>query len=180
MKFIFIGVAVLLVILVVLKLRAKKQERTPLVTGNKIPSITLNNQFGEPVNIQELVGKKNLIIYFYPKDNTPGCTKEACTFQDNLAVFSELDAQIIGISSDSEASHLQFSKKYQLDFTLLSDVDQKAREAFGINADFLGLIPGRVTFIIDKKGEIRGSFNAPGQIDQHVNEAKRVLKEING
>ncbi len=146
--------------------------------GSKIPDFTLLNQDGKSININDLVGTKNLVIYFYPKDDTPGCTKEACSFRDQFTDFTDLGAEVIGISSDSVKKHKSFAEKHRLPYTLLSDVDKTVRKAFGVPADFLGLLPGRVTYIIDKKGVVKHLFNSQFNAEKHVSEALEILKQI--
>ncbi|MDZ7775597.1 MAG: peroxiredoxin [Bacteroidales bacterium] len=126
--------------------------------GNTIPDFTLPDQHGNPFSIAQALGKQHLVLYFYPKDNTPGCTKEACTFRDWLKEFESLDAKVIGISADSVASHQAFAKKYQLNFTLLSDSDKKVRKLLKVPSDIFGLLDGRVTYVVDKEGVIRHIF----------------------
>jgi thioredoxin-dependent peroxiredoxin len=144
--------------------------------GSEIPGFTLPDQDGKVFNIKDFIGKKNLVIYFYPKDDTPGCTKEACYFRDQYDVFKEADAMIIGISSQSVESHKKFAEKYKLDFTLLSDENNTVRKMFG--AFSLGILPGRVTYIIDKKGIVKYVFNSQTEATKHVDEALRILKEM--
>jgi peroxiredoxin Q/BCP len=146
--------------------------------GSKIPSFALLDQDGNLFDINEIVGKKNLVIYFYPKDDTPGCTKEACSFRDQFEVFRDAGAEVIGISSDSVKSHKNFALKHRLQFQLLSDVDKTVRKAFGVPTDFLGLLPGRVTYIVDKAGVVQNVFNSQFNADKHVEEALRVLKNL--
>ncbi|WP_107039456.1 peroxiredoxin [Brumimicrobium mesophilum] len=145
--------------------------------GDQCPSFTLNDQEGKTFNSSDFIGKENLVIYFYPKDETAGCTKQACSFRDAYEDFIEAGARVIGISSDSEESHKKFVEKNRLPFTLLADSDKKVRKAFGVPTNLLGLIPGRVTYVIDKKGIVQGVFNSQMKFDQHVPEA---LKIING
>ncbi|MGD0711288.1 MAG: peroxiredoxin [Bacteroidales bacterium] len=144
--------------------------------GSEIPGFTLPDQDGKVFNIKDFIGKKNLVIYFYPKDDTPGCTKEACYFRDQYDVFKEADAMIIGISSQSVESHKKFAEKYNLDFTLISDENNTVRKMFG--AFSLGILPGRVTYIIDKKGIVKYVFNSQTEATKHVDEALRILKEM--
>jgi peroxiredoxin Q/BCP len=146
--------------------------------GSRIPSFVLPNQEGKDVNIDDFVGKQNLVIYFYPKDDTPGCTAEACSFRDQFVDFKEAGAEVIGISSDSVASHRQFAAKHNLPFTLLSDEDKRVRKLFGVPGDMLGLLPGRVTYIIDKKGVVQHIFKSQLNASKHVSEAIRILKEL--
>lgn len=144
--------------------------------GSKIPDFSLPDQNGNVLHIKDVIGKKNLVIYFYPKDDTPGCTKEACYFRDQYDVFNDADAMIIGISGQSVASHKEFEKKYRLNFTLLSDEENKVRKMFG--AYSLGVLPGRVTYIVDKTGTVVYTFDSQTEATKHVDEAMRVLKEI--
>ena len=149
-----------------------------LKIGDKIPSFTLLNQEGKEVKSAELVGKANLVIYFYPKDDTPGCTKEACSFRDNFEEFTDLGAQVIGISADSPKSHTKFASKYNLPFTLLSDNKNEVRKAFGVKGSLFGLLPGRVTYIVDKRGVVQYIFDSQFNALQHVSNAKEVLKKL--
>lgn len=144
--------------------------------GDKCPEFKLKNQEGELVDISEKIGEKNLVIYFYPKDDSPGCTKQACSFRDAFEDFTEIGAEVIGISSDDEESHKKFAKKHNLPFTLLADSDKKVRKMFGVPTNLLGLIPGRVTYVVDKKGTIQGVFNSQMNFDKHVSEALNILK----
>ncbi|MGB0933950.1 MAG: peroxiredoxin [Lishizhenia sp.] len=146
--------------------------------GDKIPSFKLKNQNGTDVYSSSLVGDKNLVIYFYPKDDTPGCTKESCSFRDAYEDFLELDAEVIGISSDDETSHKKFAEKHRLPFDLLADSKKTVRKAFGVPGNLFGLIPGRVTYIIDKSGVVRSIFNSQTDPVGHISEAKKVLKSL--
>jgi thioredoxin-dependent peroxiredoxin len=147
---------------------------TGLSVGSKAPEFTLNNQDGKPVSLADFRGQKSVVVYFYPKDDTPGCTAEACSFRDQFTEFSDAGAEVIGISSDSEASHKKFADKHRLPFTLLSDRGGKVRTAFGVPATF-GLLPGRVTFVIDKEGVVRHAFNSQINATKHVAESLAVL-----
>ena len=122
--------------------------------GDTAPDFTLTSQKGENVTLSQFRGKKNVILYFYPKDETPGCTREACTFRDSFELFTDLGAEVIGVSADTVESHKAFTEHHGLPFTLLSDVDNAVRKLYGATST-LGLIPGRVTFIIDKEGVVR-------------------------
>ena len=144
--------------------------------GSEIPEFTLPDQDGKEFNVKDFIGKKNLVIYFYPKDDTPGCTKEACYFRDQYEIFNEADTIIIGISSQSVISHKKFADKYKLDFTLLSDENSAIRKMFG--AFSLGIIPGRVTYVVNKKGIVIYIFDSQIEATKHVDEALRTLKEI--
>ena len=146
--------------------------------GSHVPQFTLADQNGNLFSISSVVGKKNLVIYFYPKDDSPGCTKEACYFRDELEVFNEADALIIGISGQSVGSHKKFADKYRLSFTLLSDEDDKVRELFGVPVNFLNMVPGRVTYVIDKSGTVVYIFNSQTQPRRHVDEPLKILKGL--
>jgi peroxiredoxin Q/BCP len=146
--------------------------------GSSIPEFALPDQNGNLFDINSVLGKKKLVIYFYPKDDSPGCTKEACSFRDQFEVFKEADAVIIGISSQSVKSHKEFSEKYNLNFTLLSDEGDKIRKQFGVPTNLLGLLPGRVTYIADKTGKVIFIFNSQTKATEHVDEALRILKEL--
>lgn len=146
--------------------------------GDKCPSFILNDQNGKTWNSDEVIGKKDLIIYFYPKDDSSGCTKEACSFKDAYEDFITAGADVIGISSDGVKSHKAFAEKHSLPFTLLADSDKKIRKTFGVATNLLGLIPGRVTYVIDKKGIIRGIFNSQIKFNQHVPQAIKILEGL--
>lgn len=156
----------------------KQNEMKKIEVGSKIPPFSLPDQDGNELIISDLIGKKNLIIYFYPKDDSPGCTKEACYFQDQFEVFKEADAEVIGISGQSVESHKNFAEKYRLSFTLLSDKGNKIRKAFGVPTNFLGLLPGRVTYVVDKTGTVVHLFDSQIQATRHVDEALQILKNL--
>lgn len=149
-----------------------------VVEGSKVPAFELKDQYGELFSLDSVIGKKNLVIYFYPKDDTPGCTKEACSFRDQFAVFADADAMVIGISAQSVESHLAFAEKHRLNYLLLSDTDNKVRKLFGVPSNLFGLIPGRVTYIVDKKGEVVYIFNSQMDAEKHVDEAVRILQAM--
>ena len=150
---------------------------TGLAAGAPAPDFALEDQNGKRVSLADFRGRRNLVVYFYPKDDTPGCTKEACTFRDQYADFTDAGAEVFGISSDSPASHRAFAAKHELPFTLLSDPDGKVRTAFGVPAT-LGLLPGRVTYVIDKRGVIRHAFNSQLSPARHVAEALQVIGRL--
>jgi thioredoxin-dependent peroxiredoxin len=146
--------------------------------GSSVPAFELKDQHGNLFNLDSVLGKKNMVLFFYPKDDSPGCTKEACSFRDQFEVFEEADAVVIGISAQSVESHLEFAQKYHLNYTLLSDTGNKIRKLFGVPANFFGLISGRVTYIINKQGKVIYIFNSQIQAEKHVDEALRILKEL--
>lgn len=147
-------------------------------TGDKIPAFTALDQHGKLFDSNSLLGTKNLVIYFYPKDDSPGCTKEACSFRDQFEVFAEAGAVIIGISSQSVDSHREFAEKYRLNYTLLSDEGEKIRSLFGVPTNFFGMIPGRVTYLVDRQGKVVYIFNSQLRAEEHVTETLKILKEL--
>lgn len=150
---------------------------SPLKVGDTVPDVSLLSQTGETVNLKDFVGQKAIVLYFYPKDDTPGCTAESCAFRDSYQVFQDAGAEVIGISGDSPDSHSQFAAKHQLPFTLLSDTGNKIRKLFGVPST-LGLLPGRVTYIIDQAGVVRNIFNSQLNFKGHVEAALKTLKEM--
>lgn len=145
-----------------------------LQIGDEAPDIDLISHSGEKIRLSDFRDKKVTVLYFYPKDDTPGCTTEACAFRDSYEVFKDAGAEVIGVSPDSLESHKRFAWKYELPFNLLSDSDGKLRELYGVQKS-LG-IPGRVTFIIDKKGIIRHIFSSQMKAKKHVEESLKILK----
>lgn len=148
-----------------------------LKIGDIIPNFTSKDADGQLFESQKIVGLKPVVIYFYPKDNTPGCTAQACSFRDQYQDFQDLGAEVIGISSDSEASHQKFSKQYKLPFILLSDNDKKIRNLFGVPSGLLGLIPGRVTYVADKQGVIQMIFDSM-MATKHIPKALEAIKRL--
>ncbi len=143
--------------------------------GDTLPRFTLIDQGNQEVNIIDKIGNP-LVIYFYPKDDTPGCTKEACKFRDDFEDFADLGAEIYGISGDSPSSHKRFAEKHRLNFTLLSDENREVEKLFGVKRNLFGMIPGRVTYIIDKEGIIRHIFSSQLNAEKHVTEALEIIK----
>ena len=150
---------------------------TGLQAGARAPEFSLEDQNGKRVALADFRDLKNVVVYFYPKDDTPGCTKESCAFRDQFSDFADAGAEVIGISSDSVESHRKFADKHRLPFTLLSDAGGKVRKAFGVPSS-LGVLPGRVTYVIDKKGVIRHTFNSQLNPTKHVDEALQVLAKL--
>jgi peroxiredoxin Q/BCP len=145
--------------------------------GDVAPDFTLPDQSGKPVSLKDFVGKKSIVLYFYPKDFSRGCTAEACAFRDSYEAFKDAGAEVIGVSSQSVESHDKFASLYKLPFILLSDEDGKVRKLYGVPSTF-GVLPGRVTYVIDKKGIVRYIFNSQLNPTKHIEEALRILKEI--
>lgn len=146
-----------------------------LKVGDKIPNFKAKDTNGNDFDSQNLVGHKPLVIYFYPKDNTPGCTAQACSFRDQYEDFKDLGAEVIGISSDSVDSHQKFTAHYKLPFVLLSDDDKKIRKLFGVPSYVFGLIPGRVTYVADKEGKITMIFDSI-KAGNHIPKALEAVK----
>lgn len=146
--------------------------------GDKCPDFSLLDQNGEMFHLNEHIGERNLVIYFYPKDNTWGCTKQACSFRDSYQDFINLGCEVIGISTDSINSHEEFSKKYNLNFRILSDVNDDVRKKFGVPSSFFGLIKGRVTYLIDKEGKVVWKFNSQLNSTVHISKCKQILKDL--
>ncbi|WP_373056851.1 peroxiredoxin [Zunongwangia sp. H14] len=148
-----------------------------LKIGDSLPDIELKNQHGEIFDFSTVKGVQPFVVYFYPKDFTPGCTKEACSFRDQYEDFKELGAEVIGISSDTEDSHAKFIEKYDLPFVMLSDKDKKARELFGVKPNLLGMVPGRETFVFDMQGILKYRFNSMNA-NRHIPEALTALEKL--
>jgi len=149
--------------------------------GKKAPAFSLKDQDGKKLSLNELKGK-NIVLYFYPKDNTSGCTKEACNFRDEFPKFGKLKAVILGVSPDSVDSHKKFAAKYNLPFTLLSDENKVVVEKYGVwqeksmyGRKYMGVV--RSTFIIDKEGKIRKIFRKV-KVADHNKEVMDALKEL--
>lgn len=151
--------------------------RKKVKVGDTAPNFTLPSQVGNTVSLRDFIGKKNIVLYFYPKDYSPGCTIEACSFRDSYEVFKDAGAEVIGVSSDSAQSHQQFAAQHKLPFVLLSDGDGAVRKLYGVPAT-LGLMPGRVTYIIDKQGIVRNIFSAQFTPEKHIEEALKTLQSF--
>ncbi len=145
--------------------------------GDIAPDFTLSDQHGKAVSLKDFIGKSAIVLYFYPKDNTPGCTTEACSFRDSYEVFKDAGAEVIGVSSDSAASHEQFAKQHRLPFTLLSDENGAIRKRYGVPTTF-GLLPGRVTYILDKQGVVRNIFSSQFTPEKHISEALKTIQGL--
>ncbi len=153
------------------------QARNQVQVGDHAPDFTLPTQAGSMVSLKDFLGKSIVVLYFYPKDNTGGCIKEACSFRDSHEVFKEAGAEVIGVSSDSVASHNKFAHKHRLPFTLASDADGKLRKRYGVPTTW-GILPGRVTYIIDKQGIVRHISSSHFIPEKHITEALRTLKAL--
>jgi peroxiredoxin Q/BCP len=145
--------------------------------GDKAPDFTLPSQSGDQVRLSDLLGSHVVVLYFYPPDNTSGCTAEACAFRDSYEAFTDAGATVIGVSSDSVDKHAGFAGKHSLPFTLLSDAGGKVRKLYGVPST-LAVIPGRVTYVIDRDGIVRHYFNSMTNISGHVGEALEEVKKL--
>jgi len=147
--------------------------------GDVAPDFTLPDQTGTPVRLRDLVGRKTLVLYFYPKDETPGCTIEARAFRDSYAAFTAAGAEVVGVSADSVASHRRFAQHHELPFLLLSDKGGTVRNLYGVEKT-LGLLPGRVTYVIDRTGVVRHVYSSQLRATRHPREALMVLSALAG
>jgi peroxiredoxin Q/BCP len=152
-------------------------KKDAIKVGDQAPDFSLPAQDGSNVSLKDFAGKKSVVLYFYPKDNTPVCTKEACLFKDQYEVFGKKDSEVIGVSADSVESHMGFATAQHLPFKLLSDRDNEVRKLYGVPST-IGVMPGRVTYVIDKNGVVRLVFNSQLDAQKHVDEALKVLAEI--
>jgi peroxiredoxin Q/BCP len=148
-----------------------------LTVGSKAPDFLLRDQDGNPVHFADRIGKNVIVLYFYPKDFTGGCTMEACAFRDSYEDFKDAGAEVIGVSSDSAETHNAFAEKHQLPFTLLSDPGSKVAEAYGLSKT-LGIIPSRTTFVIDRDGVIRHTFKSMTNMGAHIEEARKIVLDL--
>ena len=148
----------------------------PVKVGDTAPDFTLSSQSGTPVSLKDFLGKC-VVVYFYPKDDTPGCTKESCAFRDQYEVFNSAGAEVIGISADSPESHQRFAAKYQLPFSLLSDSGNQVRKLYGVPVSF-GLLPGRVTYVIDQQGIVQNVFNSQFNFKGHIEESLKIIQQL--
>jgi peroxiredoxin Q/BCP len=151
--------------------------KSKVEVGSIAPDFILPSQSGQMVSLKDFIGEKPLVLFFYPKDGTLGCTKEACAFRDDYEGFGNLEAEVIGISSDSVESHRSFAAKHNLPYTLLSDEERKVRKLYGV-PNTLGLFPGRVTYVIDREGIVRHVFSSQLGAEKHVEEALIALRSI--
>ena len=148
--------------------------------GDKAPDFSLHDQENKKINLRDFIGKQEVVLYFYPKDDTPGCTKEACGFRDSIKAFKKKDAVVLGVSNDDQVSHQKFANKYELPFPLLSDVDKKVAEAYGVYKEksmygkkYMGI--ERTTFVIGKDGKVKKIFPKV-KVEGHVEEVLQALE----
>ncbi|MBD2137666.1 peroxiredoxin [Anabaena sp. FACHB-1237] len=145
--------------------------------GDTAPNFTLPSQNGTNVSLSDFRNQKAVVLYFYPKDDTPGCTIESCAFRDQYQVFKNAGAEVIGVSGDSPESHQKFAAKHNLPFTLLTDKGDQIRKQYGATMAF-GFIPGRVTYVIDKEGIVRYVFDSMLNFQGHVQESLKTIQEL--
>jgi peroxiredoxin Q/BCP len=152
----------------------EQEGKVQVRVGDKAPDFTLPNQTGQMVSLKDFLGKKSVVLFFYPKDFSRGCTNEVCAFRDSYEVFKDAGAEVIGVSSQSMSSHERFIFTFKLPFMLLSDEDGKLRKLYGVPST-LGVLPGRVTYVIDKEGIVRHIFNSQFNPEKHIEEALKAL-----
>jgi len=148
-----------------------------LAVGERAPDFALPSLRGGEIKLSDFKGKKSVVLFFYPKDETAGCTVEACTFRDAYQDFVDAGAEVIGISSDSLESHGKFAQKHNLPMQFASDPGGRVRAQYGVKPT-LGFLPGRETFVIDKEGVVRHVFRSQLRVRQHVTETLGVLKTL--
>lgn len=149
----------------------------PLSVGDTAPPFTATLHDGSTFSSADVVGRKWLVVFFYPKDDTPVCTKEACAFRDSYARFVDAGAEVVGVSSDSAASHARFAAKHRLPFPMIADTDRSLRRLFGVPTT-LGFLPGRVTYVIDREGVVRLVYSAMLASDDHVRRALEAVGAV--
>ena len=145
--------------------------------GDRAPDFSLPTQDGGELALRDLLKNSAVVLYFYPMDNTPGCTAEARSFRDSYDALKDAGAEVVGVSSQSPQSHQGFAKENCLPFKLVSDQGGKLRELYGV-PKVLGLLPGRVTYVIDRQGIVRHVVSSPLRIGRHVKEALEALKRL--
>ncbi len=150
--------------------------QTPRV-GDPAPDFALPSATGGTVRLSDFRGKSEVVLYFYPKDNSPGCSAEACSFRDNYEAFREAGAEVIGVSSDPAGSHERFARRLRLPFVLLSDAGGEVRARYGVPKT-LGVFPGRTTYLIDREGVVRHVFSSQMRFTRHVTEMLGVLRAL--
>jgi peroxiredoxin Q/BCP len=150
---------------------------TAIRIGDQAPELTFTTHRGDELSLADFHGKQAVVVFFYPKDGTPVCTKEACSFRDAYEDFVQAGAAVIGVSSDSDDSHRLFASQHRLPYHLVSDERGRLRKAFGVPKT-MGLLPGRVTYVIDKQGTVRHVFSSQLAADRHVQEALETVRKL--
>lgn len=154
------------------------KESMKIEIGSTIPDVVLNDQNGHLFDLKKETDGKNVVLFFYPKDDSPGCTKQACSFRDQFEEFVDANAVVIGISGQSVESHKDFAEKHRLTYTLLSDEGNQFRKQFGVPTNIFGLLPGRVTYVINHENKVLYIFNSQSKVEEHVVKALEILKNI--
>jgi peroxiredoxin Q/BCP len=151
-----------------------------LRVGQKAPDFDVTSSKGERLRLADFLGKKNVVLYFYPADFTPGCTKETCGFRDSYEELAGADAEVIGVSIDSDESHQKFAAKYNVPFSLVSDPSRNLAQSYDAISLFSRLIRkvARVTYVIDKKGFIAGVFESELQMNKHVDGVRDLIRKL--
>jgi peroxiredoxin Q/BCP len=150
---------------------------TKVMEGQAAPDFTAPRTGGGEFRLSDLRGKSAVVLYFYPKDETPGCTAEACAFRESYEIFVDAGAEVVGVSGDSVDSHERFAEHHELPFILISDKGGALRRQYGVKAT-LGVWPGRVTFVIDKDGIVRHVFASQMDAVRHVAEALETIRKL--
>ena len=151
--------------------------RSRVREGDRAPDFELSDQRGETVRLGELLARGTVVLYFYPRDNTQGCTAEACAFRDSYEDFQDAGAEVVGVSSDSVDSHRSFAAGHQMPFILLSDPKGQVRRRYGVPST-LGLLDGRVTYVIDRDGIVRHVFSSQIRARRHHQEALATIRSL--
>ena len=151
-----------------------------LRVGEKAPEFDVVSSSGKSLKLRDFAGKKNVVLYFYPGDFTPICTKETCGFRDMMGELESADTEVIGVSVDSNESHEKFAAEYKVPFALVSDADRKLAKSYGATSLLGNLLgkSGRATFLIDKNGMIAGVFQAELSAAKHVDGIKAAIKKL--
>lgn len=152
--------------------------REQVRVGDRFPPFTLPDQSGKPYRLSDVLGKGAVVLFFYPKDGTAGCTQEVCAFRDASAEFLAAGAFVAGISSDDEASHQRFAAQHRLAYPLLADVGGALRKQVGVPRAMLGLVDGRVTYVLDSEGVVRHCFDSMIGASKHVTEALTTVRAL--
>ena len=171
-----LGWGVILLVLLCASPWASKGQGALPTLGSAAPLVSGSNQDGRIWNLADLKGKSSVILYFYPKDDTPGCTREACGFRDQMDVLKSAEVEVIGVSFDSAARHREFIRKYELNFDLLVDDEGKIADAFGVRASNRRMAR-RVSFLIGKEGVIRHITDSPNA-NTHLEEMKKAVRQL--
>jgi peroxiredoxin Q/BCP len=157
---------------------ATNGSHSPPRVGERAPDFTLPGADGAPVRLTELIGGKVIVLYFYPKDQTPGCTIEACAFRDAYQDFVDAGAEVVGVSRDDGASHRKFADKHQLPFRLLSDPDGAVHDLYGVKSRLANLLRDRISFVIDRNGVVRLVFDSMLRFTTHVSKALETVRAL--